>query len=273
MRLVINILAIIFFCYSLYCGFLFFMQRRLVFPRFLINTDTEKVQIIPGIEKKILHTGSGKVEMWYIPPVNILSDKLSPAVIFAHGNAELIDILPEELKEFSNLGVGALLVEYPGYGRSEGSPSQQSITEAFILAYDYLTARNDIDASRIIFAGRSIGGGAVCALSEKRTPAAIILMSTFTSLRPYALKFFAPGCLMRDKFDNLKTIRSYNGPVLITHGKNDEIIPYSHGIALSKVAKNCTMITYDSGHNDFPPDPVFFWKDIKKFLIKSGIIC
>ncbi|WP_435550497.1 alpha/beta hydrolase [Desulfobacterium sp. N47] len=122
------------------------------------------------------------------------------------------------------------------------------------------------------FAGRSIGGGAICALSEQRNPAAMILMSTFTSLRAFALKYFVPGFLMRDKFDNHKAIKSYAGPVLVIHGKHDEVITYEHGIALSKAAKNSTMIAYDSGHNEFPPDPLLFWKDIKIFLAKSGVI-
>lgn len=272
MQLAINLLSIIIFIYLFYCCLFFLIQRLIVFPRFLIKKHSEEISDMPGIEKKFLQTKSGKIEVWYIPPVNKLSNKPSPAVVFAHGNAELIDFWPEELKEFSDLGTGVLLVEYPGYGRSEGSPSQHSICESLVLAYDYLAERGDVDLSRITFAGRSIGGGAVCALSEKRIPAAIILMSTFTSLRPFATKYFTPGFLMRDKFDNLKAISSYTGPVLVIHGKNDEVIPYSHGIVLSKAAKNCTLITYDSGHNDFPPDPVRFWKDIKKFLTKSELI-
>jgi len=272
LHVIIIILVIIVSIYLIYCGFFFLIQRRIVFPRILTKAYTEQSKNITGVEKKFLETKSGRVEVWYIPPANNKANKSSPAVVFAHGNAELIDFWPDELKEFSDLGIGVLLVEYPSYGRSEGSPSQQSITEAFILAYDYLAARRDVDASRIIFAGRSIGGGAVCALSEKRTPAAIILMSTFTSLRPFALKYFVPGFLIRDKFDNLKTLSFYTGQVLVIHGKHDEIIPHRHGVALSKAAKNCTMITYDSGHNDFPPDPLLFWKDIKIFLIKTSII-
>jgi fermentation-respiration switch protein FrsA (DUF1100 family) len=77
---------------------------------------------------------------------------------------------------------------------------------------------------------------------------------------------------MRDPFDNLEAVEAYSGPVLIIHGKQDEIIPFSHGIALSKAARNCKMIAYDCGHNDCPPDPVRFREDIKVFLMKQGII-
>jgi fermentation-respiration switch protein FrsA (DUF1100 family) len=227
---------------------------------------------VSGIEKTFLRTGSGKVEAWYMPPVSDSTGNPAPVVIFAHGNGELIDFWPEELRDFTKLGVGVLLVEYPGYGRSEGSPSQKSITEAFVSAYDYIAGKKGVDPSRIILFGRSIGGGAVCALARKRSSAALILISTFTSVRSFASKYFVPGFLMRDPFDNLEAVEAYSGPVLIIHGKQDEIIPFSHGIALSRAARNCKMIAYDCGHNDCPPDPVRFREDIKAFLIKQGII-
>jgi pimeloyl-ACP methyl ester carboxylesterase len=258
--------------YGIYCAFLFFMQRHVLFPRFMIETPPLQTQKVSGIEKSFIETDSGKVEVWYMPPVSGSVGNPAPAVIFAHGNGELIDFWPDELRPFTELGVGVLLVEYPGYGRSEGSPSERSITDAFVCAYDHLAAKKNVDSSRIIFVGRSIGGGAVCALAGKRHPAAIILMSAFTSVRSFSSKYFVPGLLMRDPFDNLKAIASYDGPVLIIHGKHDEIIPFSHGVALSKAAQKGTMVAYDCGHNDCPPDPVVFWKDINMFLKKSGII-
>jgi hypothetical protein len=235
------------------------------------NIPLENVAV-QGIEKTLLKTGSGKVEAWFIPPLSAYPGKPSPVVIFAHGNGELIDFWPEELSGFAKLGIGVLLVEYPGYGRSEGSPSQKSIAEAFVAAHDYISVKKGIDPSRIILLGRSIGGGAVCALSKRRPSAALILMSTFTSIRSFAPGYFVPGFIMRDPFDNLEAVRTYSAPVMIIHGKNDEIIPFVHGITLSKAARNCTMIEYECGHNDCPPDPVAFWKDVESFIRKSGLL-
>ncbi len=258
--------------YIAYCGMLFILQRQVLFPRYMIGNIPKGNVPAPGIEPAFLKTGSGKVEAWYMPPVSVLSGKPSAAVIFAHGNGELIDFWPEELRNFTKLGMGVLLVEYPGYGRSEGSPSQKSITDVFVSAYDFISAKKEVDPSRIVLLGRSVGGGAVCALAKKRPSAALILMSTFTSVRSFASKYFVPGFLMRDPFDNLETVGAYSGPVLIIHGKQDEIIPFSHGIMLSKAARNCKMIAYDCGHNDCPPDPHIFWRDIEYFLKQSGII-
>jgi pimeloyl-ACP methyl ester carboxylesterase len=227
--------------------------------------------LVQDIERIWLHTSSGRVEAWYLPPEK-KSDRPSPVVIFAHGNGELIDYRPGEFSDFTQAGIGVLLVEYPGYGRSEGSPSEKSITEAFVTAYDTIAARSDVDTGKIILFGRSLGGGAVCALTARRPCAALILQSTFTTIRSFAARFLVPAFIVRDPFDNLSVVKSFTNPVLVIHGKYDDIIPYEQGAALYKAAQKGQMISYDCGHNDCPPDRDIFWQDVQSFLVKSGII-
>ncbi len=257
--------------YLIYCGFLFLMQRQILFPRYLIGTQSES-EDLPFMEKIWIKTSFGKTEAWFLPPDPMNNVEPSPAVIFAHGNGELIDFWPDELKRFNHFGIGVMLLEYPGYGRSEGKPSQKNITETFNNAYNILIERKDVDPAKIILFGRSLGGGAVCTLAADRPSAALILMSTFTSARSFAKKYLAPGFLVRDPFNNLTVVRNYPKPVLVFHGKFDEVIPYSHGMALCKSAPHATMITYESGHNDCPPDWEIFWRDLETFLNASGII-
>lgn len=258
--------------YAAYCGLLFLLQRQMMFPRGMIPTPSSSESRIPGLEKIWLAAESGNVEAWYISPVSGGSAGPAPAVIFGHGNGELIDFWPEELSGFTRLGIALLLVEYPGYGRSAGAPSQTSITEAFLAAYDVLASRKEVDPSRIILFGRSLGGGAVCALAAERPSAALILMSTFTSARSFAKRYLAPSFLVRDPFDNLSVVKNYPAPVLIMHGRHDTVIPYSHGIALHRAAKQGQLITYEAGHNDCPPDWKVFWQHIRIFLRKNRII-
>jgi len=243
-----------------------------MFPRIKISEPSNISDDMPDIEKNWINAGCGKIETWFIPPLSKHGQGPRPAVIFAHGNAEIIDQWPETLKKFTELGIGVLLVEYPGYGRSKGSPSQKSITEAFVAAYDVLIAREDVDPSGIILVGRSIGGGVACALAAKRPSAMLILMSTFISTKTMASKYFVPGFLALDTFDNISTVRSYPGTVLVVHGKNDELIPYRHGVALFNAAKRGKMLTYNCGHNDCPPDWDIFRKEIKSILQETGII-
>ena len=255
-----------------YCCLLFFIQRQLIFPRYLISSPSDDYQPAAGIERIWIDINAAKVEAWYLPAKRQNPQSPAPLVIFGHGNGELIDFWPETLKRFSRFGMGLLLVEYPGYGRSTGSPSQKTITEAFVAAYDTMIRREEVDPSRIILFGRSIGGAAICTLAAERPSAALILMSAFTGLHPFAVRYLAPKFLVRDPFDNLKTISEYTAPVLILHGRQDTVIPYSHGVKLHQAGSNSKMITYEAGHNDCPPDWEQFWRDIEGFLRANGII-
>jgi pimeloyl-ACP methyl ester carboxylesterase len=260
-----------FLIYAAYCTLLFVMQRQVLFPRYMIPTPPPPDVKTLRIEPWLLETSFGKVEAWYLPPA-AADGRPAPAVIFGHGNGELIDYWPNELRGFPSMGVGLLLVEYPGYGRSAGSPSQESISEAFILAYDRLAARPDVDASRMVLFGRSLGGGAVCDLALKRPSKALILMSCFKSVSAFAIRYLAPSFLIRDPFDNLAAVRQYQGPVLVIHGESDEVIPFGHGQALHRAARNGKMIVYPAGHNDCPPDWAVFWRDVADFMRENGIL-
>jgi pimeloyl-ACP methyl ester carboxylesterase len=270
MTLLIKTVSGALFLYMAYCGFLFLIQRHLLFPRYLIEAPSH-IENISNIERIWVNTSFGRVEALFLPPMPDTA-KPAPAIIFAHGNGELIDFWPHEFKPFNRLGIGVLLVEYPGYGRSDGTPSQRSIKETFIAAYDALSSREDVDSSRMILFGRSVGGGAVCMLAKDRPSAALILMSTFISVRSFASKYLAPGFLVRDPFDNLAAVKAYPAPVLVIHGKFDDIIPYGHGTVLYHAAQHGKMIPYDSGHNDCPPNWDIFYQDVASFLHDSGIL-
>ncbi len=269
--LIQSILAVL-IIYGGYCCLIFLFQRTILFPRHQIPVPPSPKESKPGWESLWLETSVGRVEAWFLPPGGDSPIQPSPAVIFAHGNAELIDFWPQQLRPFTSMGVGVLLVEYPGYGRSAGTPSQKNITETFVAAYDNLVDRHDVDPSRIVLWGRSLGGGAVCALAEKRPSAALVLMSTFTDVRSCAAKLLAPGFLVRDPFDNLQVVRSYAGPILIVHGRHDTLIPYDHGQKLYRAARHGKMLTYDCRHNDCPPNWKTFWQDLASFLMSAKIV-
>ena len=272
MHTIVQIVSAVFILYLAYCCLIFLFQRHILYPRYQIKALQGMGNNISGLEKIWLDTSFGKVEAWFLPPAKGQGTEPLPAVIFAHGNAELIDFWPEEFIKFTLLGVGVLLVEYPGYGRSEGKPSQRNITEAFVAAYDILVSRKDVDPSRIVLLGRSLGGGAVCALAAERPSAALILLSTFTSVESFASNFFVPRFLVLDRFDNIAVVGSYSGPVLVIHGRNDKLINYKHGLALYRMSQRGKMLTYDCRHNDCPPSWEIFRQDVELFLLDAGII-
>ena len=256
--------------YSAYIGILFLAQRSMLFPRPPVTAGELRND---GREVVWLSTSSGKVECWYYPPAT--EQKVeggASAVILAHGNAESIDTFSGDFDGFRDLGLGVLFVEYPGYGRSEGSPSQDSITEAVTIAYDELVAREEIDAGRVVLFGRSLGGGAVCALAAQRPGAAMVLLSTFTSIREMASRYLAPQFLVRDPFDNLAVVQNFAGPILVVHGTDDGLIPLVQAETLFEAAENGQLLRYPCGHGNCPGDWERFWQDMTRFLRDNGFV-
>ncbi len=224
-------------------------------------------------ERIALQTQSGRVDALYMPPRVVPSEGTrAPAILFAHGNAELIEQFPEWFEAVRPADVAVLLVEFPGYGWSEGEPTASSVRDALTVAHDWLSTRSEIDRARIIGYGRSLGGAAICTLVGHRPLAALILSSTFTSLRPFAWRMFAPPLLLLDAFDNVAALRRFEGPILVVHGSIDQLIPYAQGQALAAATKRAKLVTYRAGHNDCPPDAAQFAADLRAFLVEHALI-
>lgn len=257
--------------YAVWLVLALFVQRRLVFPRHHPKQAAVPGAGFPGLKKRWLSTPQGKVETWFVPAARASTVRPAPAVILAHGNAELIDGQGALVHGYHRLGVSVLLCEYRGYGRSAGAPSEQRIVADHVKGHDWLAARGDVDRRRIFFHGRSLGTGVVCALAKKRKPAALILQSPFTSIADIMAWYLIPRFAVRDPFDNLSVLKTLDRPVLLLHGKTDRVVPYRHSRALKRIAKQATLSTYDCGHNDFPLS-ARFWKDITTHLRGAGVL-
>ena len=257
--------------YAAYGALCFILQRSLMYPGRAIDVPRQPPRI-PGMVPLRLDTEFGRVEAWFLPAQGMEAGQKGPVLLFFHGNGEVIDFLPEEAGEFRALGMGVLLVEYPGYGRSGGSPSEESITAAAVAAYDAVIGQRGVDPGRVVAFGRSLGGGAACALSRERRLAAIILQSPFTSTRPIARRMILPGFLARDVFDNRRALAAYGGPVLVFHGTHDDIIPAAHGRELARTARRGRLVELACAHNDCPPDRQAFLGTVAGFLREEKII-
>lgn len=242
---------------------LFLLQRSVIFPA----PPTGSAPPRPGDAQQIwLETPAGRTEAWLLPPSG--PDRgPAPLVLFAHGNAELIDHWATAFSEPRRWGVAVLLVEYPGYGRSGGSPSRETIARSFEAAFDWAGRQPGIDARRIVLYGRSLGGGAIADLSRTRPAAALVFESSFTTSGALALRFIAPPFLVRDRFDNLGAVRGFGGPKLILHGDHDEVIPTAHGRRLAAAA-GVSLELLPCGHNDCARP----WPQVHRFLVRAGIL-
>ena len=246
-----------------YWTLLFLAQRSMLFPM----PPLTGVPARPGYAEQIwLSTSFGRIEAWYLPAIR--SNGPSPLLVFTHGNGEVIDFWPEEFDEPRRWGVGVLLVEFAGYGRSDGTPSEKSITEGMLAAYDWARQHKDIDAARIIPYGRSLGGGAAAILAVERPVPALILESTFSSVAAFASGFGAPAFLVRDKFDSVASLQKFKGPILILHGDRDDIVPPSHARVLAAAAGNATLASMPCGHNDCARP----WAAVRQFLDRHDLV-
>jgi fermentation-respiration switch protein FrsA (DUF1100 family) len=239
------------------------LQRAAMFPR-PPAAPVSPAAGRPDVE--ILRLGPDGVEAWYLPPRNATGP--APLIIFTHGNGELIDYWLEPFSRIPEWGVGVLLVEYPGYGRSGGQPSERAIGRVMADAYDVIAARPEVDGGRIVGWGRSLGGAAACSLADQRDVAALILESTFTGVRPLARRFGLIGPLVRDPFDNLPILEAFAGPVLVLHGEHDSIVPVAHGRALAQAARASELHLLPCGHNDCPQQ----WPLIRSWLERQALL-
>jgi fermentation-respiration switch protein FrsA (DUF1100 family) len=241
-------------------------QRRLIFPG---RRAGPLRSAFPGAELSHLPVPDGSVEAWWLTPA-AGTPRPAPAVVFFHGNFELVDEWIGSFERVRRAGMGVLLIEYPGYGRSTGVATQDVVTDVAVAAWDLLAARPDVDRGRIVALGRSVGGGPAAALSLRRPLAALVFSSAFTGIRAYARRYFLPGFLVRYPWDNEGAARAFAGPVLVQHGTRDRTVPFAHGERLAAVARDGELIRYHCGHNDCPWDRMM--DDMLRFLARRGVL-
>lgn len=242
-------------------------QRKILYPLRRAPDASALLRAVEG-EQVWLERGGVRSEAWFLPARGE-SRGPAPLLIFTHGNGELIDDWAREFDTPRGWGVAVLLVEYPGYGRSGGAPSETSIANAIVAAYDWASARRDVDPRRIVAYGRSLGGGAACALAREREVAALVLESAFTSVRALAARLYVPGFLILDPFENLSCVASFPRPVLLIHGEQDEIVPVGESRALHAAAPRSELVVFrDCGHNDCPRP----WPNLFEFLTSHKLL-
>ncbi|REJ91653.1 MAG: alpha/beta hydrolase [Planctomycetota bacterium] len=177
-------------------------------------------------------------------------------VLFAHGNAGHLAHRAESLRILRDRhGLSAMCFDYRGYGRSDGKPSENGLLMDARAARKWLAERTGVAETDIVLMGRSLGGGVVTELAAEDGARGLVLASTFTSLPDVGAEhvpWLSPRVVMVNRFNSVEAIERYNGPVLISHGDADELIPFEQGERLFAAApgpKEFVRIP-GGGHND-----------------------
>lgn len=213
----------------------------------------------PDAERIWVDAQGARLEGWLFAPPG--QSGPAPALLYFHGNAELIDTNVVLARTYARLGYAVLLAEYRGYGRSTGRPSAARLPGDAVAFYDALRARPEVSQGRITVVGRSLGGAAAAAAAAERAACALVLESTFSSLGAMVREAGFSSLLASSHLDSRAALAAYNGPVLVMHGRTDEVIPFAHGQALRAAAQarqggaRTQFVPFPGGHNPMAPFP------------------
>lgn len=269
LRGLLTIAGVVVAVYLGYLALLFVQQRSVMFPGSSMAWDGVGRVLPAQAEAVSIPASFGRVQ-----GVLLRSGERarSPAALYFHGNAEFVDQNLALLAPLAAKGLHVLLVEYPGYAGTDGQPSRETLDEAALQAYDWLAARDDVDPARIVVIGRSVGSGPAASLTRQRPVRALVLLAGFASLDDFAHRMRAPAFLLRDRYDNVASLREFKGPVLLFHGRDDEVIPFRHGEYLLQASPNATLVPMRCGHNDCPSFEPPFMERLGSFLAQAGVL-
>ena len=165
-----------------------------------------------------------------------------------------------------------MLFDYRGYGRSEGKPSEAGVLADARAARAWLARREGIAESQIVLMGRSLGGGVAVDLAATTAPRAGARKHVhFDARRGQTMFPLLPvRLLMQTKFNSVKKIANYHGPLLQSHGTADRLIPYSIGCRLFDAANQPKQFVPIPGgdHND--PQSEEYYRALSAFLDRLG---
>lgn len=179
-----------------------------------------------------------------------------PTILFFHGNAQSVfewALIREELKP---LDCGLLLVDYPGYGKSTGTPSEPALYAAGQAAYTWLTHEKGIPTRQLVVMGKSLGGGVSSKVVLENPAKGLILESTFSSIPAVAKNLFpfvpVSTFIKSERYDTVSRLADIHVPVLVIHGTNDEVVPFPQGQAVYDAANEPKQfyVVEHAGHND-----------------------
>ncbi len=189
---------------------------------------------------------------WFFP-ARESSPRKDWVILQCHGNAGNISGRLMHFQALLATGASLFAFDYRGYGRSGGQPGEEGTYHDARAAHDWLVAKG-FKAENVIVLGESLGGGISSQLAMEKTIKALILERTFTSVPDIAAEFFPflPVRLLGSiQYDTINRLDRIDAPILVLHGRDDEIVKYHHGEKLFAAAREPKLFReLEGGHND-----------------------
>ena len=266
LRLIVVLAA----CYGLLVLVVYFMQSRMLYlpdlpGRALTATPTD---VGLDYEDVSIESADGvTLHGWFI------SGPSSRVLLFFHGNAGNISHRLESIRQFESLGLSVLIIDYRGYGQSEGRATEKGIYRDADAAWRHLIEHRGIAATDVVVFGRSLGASVAARLAGRHQPLALIVESSFTSVPDIAQDLYPwlpARWLSRLSHATRDYVRDVRCPVLVVHSRDDEIIPFHHGEAIFAAANEPRALLGIRGtHNDgFLQDERAYVEGLRTFLTR-----
>ncbi|MBC7854111.1 MAG: alpha/beta hydrolase [Pirellulaceae bacterium] len=264
-RTAIRVLKVAIVSYCLVLLVLLYLENMLVYPAPRYPDGDWQAASLEHEDVNFTSADGTRLHGWYVE-----HSQPKAVILYCHGNgthvADLAEFLRQMREEFQ---VSIFAFDYRGYGRSAGKPAEKGILEDAEAAQEWLAKRAGLDKKDIVLMGRSLGGGIALHLAAKIGARALILQSTFTSLHDAAAANYpwAPvRLLMKNRYDSLSWLSRYSGPIFLSHGTADRIIPFTHGQKLFAAATGPKEFFEIAGgdHNDAEPE--HYLPALRKFL-------
>jgi hypothetical protein len=234
---------------------LIFFERRLIyFPTRDPVTSWRPAGL--AVEECWFRTHDGlRLYGWWHPGQGGGELAQRPVLLWCHGNAGNISHREENLRLLAEHGLAVFIFDYRGYGRSEGTPSEDGLYLDAGAAYTYLVAERGVRPERVVCFGRSLGAAVALHLALEEKVAGLIMESPFQSVPAMARRQFPilpAWLLVRARFDNIRCVRGLAVPLLVVHGSQDDLVPIAQGRAVFDAAPEPKefYVIEGAGHND-----------------------
>ncbi len=239
--------------YALLVAFLYMRQESMIFYP---DMPGRQLTATPGdlgmpYEDVNFTTDDGiALHGWFVA-----ADEPVGTLLFFHGNAGNISHRLESIFIFNSLRLNVFIIDYRGYGRSQGKISETGTYLDARAAWSHLTEDRGIDADSIIIFGRSLGSAIATWLASQYDSAGLIIESGFSSVPSMAQRiypFLPVKWLTRFRYDTASNVRNVNSPVLVIHSKTDRVIPYEEARLVFESARSDrrSFLEIQGGHND-----------------------
>lgn len=248
-KLLYRVVIIPFILFFTFNALLYIKQPAMIFYPIKAVNVTPKEWGLPYDAVEIKLADKRKISGWYLPYPDA-----EKTLLFFHGNGGNISHRGDSLYIFHKLKLNVLIIDYPGYGESEGEPSEEALYQSATAAWQYLVNNKKINPEKIIIFGRSLGGAVAVDLASRVKAGGLILESTFSSVRDVvdiAFPLLSNFIYLRYSFNSFNKIKNVVAPVLMIHSPDDRVIPYQSGERLFNAAPSEKIfLQIKGGHND-----------------------